>query len=507
MTVFQSSLSEQAAMATPPLVRPRLGLRTVVSSAFYHRRAGITGFLLPSAAALAVAFMAHTTYVAEARLLVLPGGEYTYRPQVGQATTETSLNNAQIVQSEVEILSDNSLLARALDALGPGMVLPGYDPTAPNALARAVRTAAQALKIQTAPLSNAITVTFSNRDPGIAAQFVNTLIRYYLQQRPEVYQRSSYVSLPEQRKQIADRLQDAETKLTQFADQYRISNLDDQTALLLRQQIEASQQERATAAKIDAMAAQIDQLRQELARTPRMAVQYTEQGRTPLADQNGRNLAMLEAKREAMSVGYQPGSAPLRDLDGQIASLRAQIGRNPVREVSAGRNGPNPLYDSLAAQVSAMQADRRGQEAYLASLKDTNQQLQARLAELNGAGQQYRVLHRDRDVLEQTLQTFARSSEEAQLNQALERTREANVRVVQEAQPPPNGTSTRLLIVLAGLLAGLVCAVGTMLLLAGTRQVVIDAPDAERRLELPVLVTVAQGRRRGLFGGRGRAAV
>ena len=486
-------------MQAARLQRP--GLRHAISSAFYHRRAGLVGFLLPSAAALAVAAMAHTTYVAEARLLVLPGGEYIYRPQVGQAT-ETSLNNPQIVQSEVEILSDNSLLARALEALGPATVLPGFDLNTPNAMARAVRSASQALKIQTSPLSNAINVTFSNPDPVVAAQFVNTLIRYYLQQRPEVYQRTSYVSLPEQRKQIGDRLQEAETRLTQFADQYRITNLEDQTSLLLRQQIDAGQQERATAAKVDAMAAQIEQLRQELARTPRTAVQYTEQGRTPVADQNGRSLALLEARRQTMAVGYQPGSAPLRDIDSQIANLRSQISSNPVREVSAGRSGPNPLYDSMATQIASLQADRRGQEAYLASLKDTDGQLQARLAELNAAGQQYRALHRDRDVLEQTLQTFARSSEEAQLNQALERTREANVRVVQEAQPPPAGTSTRLLIVLAGLVAGLVCAVGSMLLLTGTRQVVIDAPDAERRLQLPVLVTVPQGRRRGWFGGR-----
>ena len=480
----------------------RFGVRHIVASAFYHRRAEIIGFAIPSAAALVVALMAHTTYVAEARLLVLPGGEYTYRPQVGQTTTEASLNNPQIVQSEVEILSDNSLLAHALQTLGPNAVLPGYDPDAPNALARAVRSVSQGLKIQTAPLSNAITVSFSNPNPITAAQFVNTLIKLYLQQRPEVYQRTSYVSLPEQRKQISDRLQEAETALTQFADEHRISNLDDQTSLLLRQQIDTGQEQRAAAAKIDDMGAQLAQLRQELVHMPRMAVQYSEQGRTPLADQGGRDLAALEAKRQSMAAGYQPGSAPLRDLDSQIANLRGQIRGNPAQEASSGRSGPNPLYDTIAARVASLEADRRGQEAALASLQQTNQQLQARLVELNVAGQQYRSLRRDRDVLEHTLDTFARSSEEAQLNQALERSQEANVRVVQEAQPPPNGTSTRMLIVLAGLVMGVVCAISSLLVLSGTRQVVIDAADAERRLQLPVLITVAQGRTTGRMAGR-----
>ena len=297
-------------------------------------------------------------------------------------------------------------------------------------------------------------------------------------------------------------VRDAETELAKFSDAHQITNLDDQQGLLLRQQVELMQQQRDISARIGADGGQIEQVRRDLARTPRTVQLYTEQSRTAAADQGGKDLGSLQVRRDQMAANYQPGSAAMRDIDRQIANLRGGVGSGPARDVSSGRTGPNPLFDALTTQAASLEADRQGLRASLESLKATATQTRERLQELNDAGQQYRELKRNRDVLATTLEAFSRNSEEAQLNAVLERTREANVRVVQEAEPPPTGTSLRKLILLAGVVLGLAAAAATVMILSATRQVLIDPTDAERRMRLPVLAGVLERQRRG----RSRAA-
>jgi uncharacterized protein involved in exopolysaccharide biosynthesis len=129
-------------------------------------------------------------------------------------------------------------------------------------------------------------------------------------------------------------------------------------------------------------------------------------------------------------------------------------------------------------------------------LDATAAEIQARLDELNTLGQQYRDLRRARDALDESYRSFVHDTEQNQVSSALERSRSANIRIVQPPEPPGHGTSLRMLIAVAGVVLGIVASVAMLVLLVTLRQVFVTVRDAELALDLPVLVSVPLRSRR-----------
>jgi succinoglycan biosynthesis transport protein ExoP len=477
--------------------------RDLVRSCFYYKWPMLLAFLVPFGLGIAAALTRDPAYTAEARLLVLPGQEYTYKPELGQAPSDISMDRTQIVQSEIAIMRDAALQTKVLQEVGPEAVLGRAAAAQPDALARGVATLTSDLNIAAVPLSNAINLTYRNRDPDVAAAVLNKLVALYLDQRRSVFDRSGGSALPDQRGQFATRLRAADDALVQFGQQHQITNLDDQITLLLRQQSDMAQQLSGLDQRVDSDAAQAVQLRAQLAKVPQSIEQFSEVSRSVGGDARSSDLARLEALHREMSRRYQDQSPQLADIDRQIAVARQQIASTPSHDFSASRQARNPLWDDLTATLTKVEADQHGADASRNSLHSTLASVQSRLDELNQAGQQYRTLRRDRDVLEDTYKSISRSAEEDKVNSQAEHDRFANVRLVQAATPPAIGTNTRRLFIVGGFALGVIAAIAVLTVLSALRQVVIDRADAERALGLPVLLTVNLGRPRPMARDNG----
>ncbi len=484
-----ASAAEMSGRIDSPAMRG-FSRRDLLRLLFYYKYPALTAFLIPFTLGLIFAALSHPTFLAEARLLVLPSGEYMYRPQVGQPVPEIAFDRTQIVQSEIQVLQDSKLRVKTLQAIGPDLVLGEFNPARPNAWARAVTDMDRTLSISAVPLSTAINLTYRNRDPVVAADVLNKLIALYLQERYVVFQRSPTGELTEQRDQFADRLHKAELALIQFGEQHHITDPDAQLGILLRQQADVGNQQREVTQRISTIIAQTDQISSQLAKTPPTIELYAERVRTLGADTRSQDLARLEIQRQDMTKRYQEDSPQVQDLDRRLTALRHETAATSGADLGRARSGRNPLYDDLAAQLARLQAEQSGLEADRSTLKETAVAMQARLEELNNAAQQYRMMKRDRDVLEDIYRSFSRNAEEAQLNNALDRTRYANVRVIQAASPPPTGSSLRLALLGAGAALGIISAVAMLALLSALREVIIDPSDAMRKLRLPVLLAV-----------------
>jgi uncharacterized protein involved in exopolysaccharide biosynthesis len=236
----------------------------------------------------------------------------------------------------------------------------------------------------------------------------------------------------------------------------------------------------------------IAQLQQMIARTPATIGLFADSSRSVAADVRSTDYARLQAERREMSRRYRDDSPQIADIDRQIAALSGQMASSPHSEGAGARSGRNPLYDDLQTQLARASADLKGLQASRDALQISSNNLDQRLADMNAAAQPYRDLKRDRDLLEETYQTFARNAEEATLADDMQRSRYANVRVVQAAVPPATGNSLRRVLALGGLLIGFVAAIATYTVLMALRQVVIDRGDAQRALGLPVLLAVTQ---------------
>ena len=100
----------------------------------------------------------------------------------------------QVIQSEVAILSSNSIKEKTIQDIGLARIEPKLGAayaTADLSKQRAIMGAAikqmgAKLKIATAPDTSVVRVTYSNQNPLIAALVLNTLIDEYLKYRTTV---------------------------------------------------------------------------------------------------------------------------------------------------------------------------------------------------------------------------------------------------------------------------------------------------------------------------------
>jgi len=100
-------------------------MRDVLTAVFYDRWAILTAFLVPLCLGIAAAALVRTSYEAEARLLVLLGREYMFRPETGEPIPGFAFDREQIVKAELEILGSRELKAEVIKTIGLDELYPG----------------------------------------------------------------------------------------------------------------------------------------------------------------------------------------------------------------------------------------------------------------------------------------------------------------------------------------------------------------------------------------------
>ncbi len=470
-------------------VRAPMTTRDLLTPVFFFQRRAILAFLIPLVLSLAAAISSHPVFTADARLLILLGDEYVYRG-VGDTSQGFMFDRAQIVHSEMEILTSRDLRIATLQAMGVGRVYPGTKDDA-RGLQEAADRLDKDLAVDNVPQSNVVSLSLHNRDPQIAAQTLNTLIRLYLQRRPDVFAQADPNAMSGQRDQLSTRLAQVEAQLSTFAAQHGFGDYN--------QAFQAAQ------TQADALTAQLQSLDEQLAaRAGRGAeLQHrkaAEPGEVDLAQDLGRsqeldaltqNLVALQSQRRLAAARYVDGSPIVADLDRRIAQLQAQIAKTPSQQVAMTHRAVNPLRQQLDTQIADAQADaaglRQGREAVAAALRQAN----ARLLDLVAIGPKYRELQRERSLLETAFTDLNKRVEDARASDSLSRSH-ANVRVLQSASAPSHGKAGRILLLVGGLAVGLVAAGAMVLLSSALFEGMLSPRDAEEKLGLPAIMAIAE---------------
>ncbi len=482
---------------------PAFSPRDLVTALFYYKRVVLAAFAVPCILGVLAGLMAHTSYVAQARLLVLYGSEYVFHPGNRDTGSDITLDRNQIIQGELQILQSPALASEVLAEIGPAVVYAGL-PAGDAALRTAVSQLAQDLTVSSIPQSNVLELSLRNADRDVAMRVLQAMIAHYLTYRVGIFdkaQRSPGVDT--QRDQFAERLRQAEETLAQFGIVHGISNLDEQISQQIRQKAETANQQSIVGQQIGETAARVAALHQELASVPPTVQTYAESARSQQSTGLTDSLVRLQIQRRDLAARYQDDFPLVRDIDRQIAAVRGQIGADPAREANISRTGRNVVYDDLHREEITLSAQLQGLQAKKTQLDADAAGQQARTDELAGLARQYRDLQRSRDVLDQSYRAIARSSEETALSDAQERARGANVRVVQPPDAPLGGRNQRSLLFAGGAVLGVLCAIAVFTLLNATRQVFVSVRDVERQLDLPVLLAVPlASARRSKAGGR-----
>ena len=200
------------------------------------------------------------------------GREYVNRPEVGSAQPLLmSLNQEEVVNSEIQILSSRELIEKVLTTLKVETVYPDLVKSPPSKmtpLQAAILAFEKKLTVEGVKKSNVIEVSFQHKDPQVAARAVNLLVDDYKEKHLQVFSdpQSSFLE-----KQLADyeqKLKESESRMEAFKQKNRVFSLEEQRSLLLKQRMELDTSLKTTRNQVDELRNKLSSLKsQQKART------------------------------------------------------------------------------------------------------------------------------------------------------------------------------------------------------------------------------------------------
>ena len=90
------------------------GLRDIVTVIFKHKTKILVVFLAVVAAVAVWTFLLPAEYEAKSSLLVKMGREYLNRPEMGESRQMMSVNQAEVTQSEIQIMTNEHLIMKVI---------------------------------------------------------------------------------------------------------------------------------------------------------------------------------------------------------------------------------------------------------------------------------------------------------------------------------------------------------------------------------------------------------
>lgn len=439
--------------------------RRILTAVFKDRRRILMSMAATLIVAGALAAVIVPKYVADATLLVLLSSDYSYRPSAGrESASAVMLERDTFLKSEVEILTSPSLEKTVLRKLGlarvyPDYVEPGWRTRLIAFASERLRAAAAALGLKLAPpravdpidlaaidfakdltakpdkAGNIIVVAFRHRDPGVAADVVNTLIDAYLAKRAELFSDVQSPVVADRADALLKQLNLAARAYADFKARNNISDYNTQREILLRQQGDISRDMQRAVSDVAQLTQRSAVLQRELDQLPQDVVVYHS---TPSMVRRGRAnvLDALEVDRTRVAQDLEAGKAR-RDAD--------------------------------AAQLKQIQ--------------DAISRLEANAFELER-------LDRERNLLEENYHSVIKVFDERKFQEEVNARKAATVRVIQPAEIPVEPGNLRMIILAAALMLCLFVGALVAVLSEIFRRGYILPETLERDLGLPVLANI-----------------
>lgn len=447
-------------------------------------------FLAIFALGLAAAFSMKTRYPAYSSVLVRLGQEYVYEPRAGDAGRGAVPDSDQVLQSETEILGSAHLKQRTIERLGLAYIEPKlaqkYAAAGPAEkrviMGSALRSMTSNFKVETAPDTPIIRVSFSHPKPEVAAKVLNTLLEEYLIHRRTVLSENAFPAIEQQRQAFEERLAAADSAYEDFLNNNRIGDFQAEKASLTQLQAQIEQQKYQTDAQLQERLGRLATLdRQFAALRPEVGL-YRDVNVQP-ADK----LVQLKVQREDLLARYKPDAKPVQEVDAQIAQLQAAIGAGRTSGEGARRIGVNPVYQSVQTDRIQLAAEVAALRHASAALESQVRQVTDRRLKLAALEPMFQELSLDRDVLQANVRDFTVREQQSRAAQEMAAFSNDNIRIVERALTPTQGKSLKKPVAVLALLFAGFSALCAGLLRAFLRPGLPTPRTAARTLEMPVL--------------------
>ena len=418
-------------------------LRDLTTPLFRRKRVLTASFLLTFAIAAIVGISQLHKY--ESRMAILVSRERVDPMVTTEATNQmgsTPPLTDQEVNSEAELLKSRDLLEQVVvanqmqkEASYRSLSLFHPRQTEADRIARAVRTLASQIGVDTPSKTNLIEVTYSSKDPGLAYGVLKSLSDLYLEKHATVHRPAgSYQFFAEQAQNYKAALQGAEASLRAFGQKQGVSDPNEQRTDLALQLSAAVGQTHTIERAIAADEEQIKSIQQQMEATPsRSATRQDTEAASLLLQNLGTSLLAAETKRTQLLLKYEPTYPLVQEADQEVAEAKAAIAtaeKAPYVNQSTDRD---PTFELLRENLAKDQVDLAGQRAGLAANRRGIAAMKAQMVKLGDQSLDEADLEREAKADEQNYLLYLSKREQERTSDALDRTRIENIAI---AVPP-----------------------------------------------------------------------
>ena len=426
-------------------------------------------------------------YVSTARLLVKLGRENVELPVTVEkgGLLSTGVRKEEI-NSEIQLIDSRPMIEAAVDAIGldafnleppPPVTLFQKVKAQLRAVVKAVRAQIKeamillnlkprlsereevillvqnTLVVEREKDSDVIAVSVRLPSGPLARQVVDTLVKLYLDRRMEVRRdRGMSDFFDEQLASLRQQLSTLDKGKLQLRDSSKVSAVNEERALLL---------------------SRLQVLYSELANDERELKLLAPRSNATRALSTGaaESAAATSAEAPLATLTSFPNLEQLRSKVTELRLLRTTL----LQKFNEGSE-PVARVDREIGQIETTL--RQAISSQLAERKAVSKSIEERLQVLNASELGLEVIERDRAVISQNYQSYAKRREETRVSEALDVRRVSNIAVLAEADKPIEPVSPRKVLIVGlalpfGLLAGLAMA----LLLEYLNQTIRDERD------------------------------
>jgi uncharacterized protein involved in exopolysaccharide biosynthesis len=472
---------------------PSGGLRDFLTILFKHRTKVWVIFLATVLTVTIGSFLIPPTYEAKSSLMVKMGREYVNRPEVGDTRSLMSLNQEEVVNSEIPILTSRELIEKVLTAMKVETVYPDLAKDPPSnmtPLQAAILAFEKKLTVEGVKKSNVIEVAFQHKDPQVAARAVNLLVDDYKAKHLQVFSDPQSSFLEQQLADYEQKLKESESRMEAYKQKHRVFSLEEQRTLLLKQRMELDTSLKTTRNQVDELQKKLSSLKsQQKARTEDPS-NYTLSERDKIIVEARSRLLSLQLKEQDLLKQYTESNRLVLNTRKEIQLVQVFL-KEQETEISGKVRTGNPVYQEVEKETIKTQAELSSQIAKAAALTRQLGNLENEIRSFDLLDNEFQTLKREVASNEKNYRTYLERLEEARISEDMNRKKMANISVIQPAAVPAKPIKPKkALNILLGMILGAVSGLGFAFFSEYTSESFSTPEIAERQLALPVLTTI-----------------
>jgi len=477
--------------SAPAPFQRKLTVRQFLSILFRDGRKIAIAFLIPMTLSTIGALMPQKRYEATASLLVRPGREYVYRPEVDSNAAPVTYDLDHSVTSELEMLTSRSIQEKALLSFGLERMYPsiakGDDEPDLSRLDKALIEMQKRLDAIVIKDSSVVQVTFRHPDRQLAADALNFIVDEYLRERRTIMADSRTMFEQAEVDSAHRKLEALEATIKQFKADNHIFKFEDQRALLLQQRGALDEKLKETEVAIATSSAKLAALGAGLAQISAATTLYADTTPDDAINNAMKVILDLHLQQQDAVSRYGENSSPARNLQQQVQQADTALKELQSNRQTTVRTGRSPVRDSVESDVhqvtAELNANKAGKEMLDVQLAAIGSQLRA----LGDREFEMASMERERTILEDTYQTYVKKLQEARINDQLDREAKTNVSVIQRALPPIVTKNLAPVIIGVGALLSVAIALSVAFYSEALRDTYLSPEEVAASLEIPVV--------------------